>query len=247
VNALLTKIARQEDPDSRVTQDIGAMLPPPGPTDSARHNRRGSCNKGASKIEPGHLASNMSDEELVTRLKGGEIAAFDLLVKRHRHRIYRLALTLMRNEHDAEEVVQDAFMRAFVGLHGFRGTSSFYTWLYRIVVNLAIDARRRVFRQRIDWETIAERADDTRAFELPRIHSADPYEAVVHMELRRSTCAAFSELTAYHRKAIVMRELEGMSYQEISERLHISKGTVMSRLFHARRRLQKGLLAQIGS
>ncbi len=84
-----------------------------------------------------------SDDELVHRIRAGDGTAFSQLVERYQRRIQQLALSLVRNEHDAQEVVQDAFLRVYLGLAAFRGTSSFYTWLYRIVVNLAIDAKRR--------------------------------------------------------------------------------------------------------
>jgi len=182
-----------------------------------------------------------SDDELVRRIRAGDGTAFSQLVERHQRRIQQLAVSLVRNEHDAQEVVQDAFLRVYLGLAAFRGTSSFYTWLYRIVVNLAIDAKRRPCRQRIGWESIAECANDTRSFDLPRISNSDPHEAISRAELERRIVEALAHLTPYHRAVILMREVEGMSYQEMAEFLNISKGTVMSRLFHARRRLQRTL------
>jgi RNA polymerase sigma-70 factor (ECF subfamily) len=171
-------------------------------------------------------------------VQGGKLHAFDLLVSRHQRRIRQLAVTLMRNEHDAQEIAQEAFLRAYLAIRGFRGASSFYTWLHRIVVNLAIDAKRQPLKQRVDWEAIAERVDDTRGFELPHMKDADPHDVVQRAELKRQLTAALSQLTPFHRAVIVMREVEGMSYQDMAEALCISKGTVMSRLFHARRRLQ---------
>ena len=182
-----------------------------------------------------------SDDELVVRIRSGDREAFSQLVTRYQRRVQRLALSFVRNEHDAQEVVQDAFLRVHLGLRGFRGESSFYTWLYRIVVNLAVDANRRPFRQGVSWEAIAERVDDSRSFELPRFIDSDPHEAMSRMELDQRLTAALTHLAPCHRAVIVMREVDGMSYREIAEKLHISKGTVMSRLFHARRRLQRTL------
>jgi RNA polymerase sigma-70 factor (ECF subfamily) len=182
-----------------------------------------------------------SDDELVGLIRAGDRGAFSRLVERYQRRVQQLALSLVRNEHDAQEVVQDAFLRVHLGLGGFRGTSSFYTWLYRIVVNLAIDVKRRPYRRRVGWESIAECADDSRSFELPRISNSDPHEAMSRLELDQRLTAALTQLAPYHRAVIVMREVDGMSYQEMAENLHISKGTVMSRLFHARRRLQHTL------
>lgn len=186
-----------------------------------------------------------SDDELVGRIRAGDGGAFSRLVQRYQRRIQQLALSFVRNEHDAQEVVQDAFLRVHLGLGSFRGTSSFYTWLYRIVVNLAIDAKRRPYRQRVGWESIAERADDSRSLELPRIVNSDPHEAMRQTELDQRLTAALTHLAPYHRAVIVMREVDGMSYREMAEYLHISKGTVMSRLFHARRRLQRTLANEI--
>lgn len=169
-----------------------------------------------------------SDDELVNRIRAGDSCAFSRLVERYQRRILQLALSFVRNEHDAQEVVQDAFLRVHLGLGAFRGTSSFYTWLYRIVVNLAIDAKRRPSRQRIGWESIAECANDSRSFELPRISNSDPQEAMYRVELEQRISSALKHLTPYHRAVILMREVDGMSYQEMAEFLQISKGTVMS-------------------
>jgi RNA polymerase sigma-70 factor (ECF subfamily) len=182
-----------------------------------------------------------SDDELVERTREGDTEAFERLVSRYRRRILQLALSFVRNERDAEEVVQDAFFRVHLGLTTFRGTSSFYTWLYRIVVNLAIDARRKPHRHRVGWESIAESANDSRSLELPRINDSDPYEALSRMELNQRISSAMMHLPPYHQAVIIMREIDGMSYQEMAESLRISKGTVMSRLFHARKRLQRSL------
>lgn len=182
-----------------------------------------------------------SDDALVDRTRTGDAEAFTQLVERYHRRILQLALSFVRNERDAEEVVQDALLRVHLGLTSFRGTSSFYTWLYRIVVNLAIDARRRPQRFKIGWESIAEAANDSRALELPRISDSDPYEALSRMELNQRISLAMMQLPPYHQAVIIMREIDGMSYQEMAESLRISKGTVMSRLFHARKRLQRSL------
>ena len=200
---------------------------------------------GSSRTSRAERPEPESDDELVNRIRAGDGAAFSRLVERYHRRILQLALSFVRNEHDAQEVVQDAFLRVHLGLGGFRGTSSFYTWLYRIVVNLAIDAKRRPYRQRIGWETIAECANDSRSFELPRISNSDPHEAMNRLELEQRISSALTHLAPYHRAVILMREVDGMSYQEMAEFLQISKGTVMSRLFHARRRLQRSLASEM--
>ena len=191
------------------------------------------------------LKSAETDDELVYRIQAGDRGAFAQLVERYQRRILQLALGFVRNERDAEEVVQDAFLRVHLSITGFRGTSSFYTWLYRIVVNLAIDTNRKPHKQRVAWESIAESVNDSRALELPRMVNSDPLEALTRMELNQRISMAMTHLAPYHRAVIVMREIDGMSYQEMAESLRISKGTVMSRLFHARRRLQRSLSNEI--
>ena len=207
----------------------------------------GTCHAGPSaghSIERAQKLS-VSDDELVGRTRAGDREAFTQLVERYQRRILQLALSFVRNERDAEEVVQDAFLRVHLGITAFRGTSSFYTWLYRIVVNLAIDAKRRPHKQGVAWESIAESVNDTRSFDLPRISDSDPHEALSRVELSRRISSAMTHLPPYHRAVIVMREIDGMSYQEMAESLRISKGTVMSRLFHARRRLQRSLSSEL--
>jgi RNA polymerase sigma-70 factor (ECF subfamily) len=181
------------------------------------------------------------DHALVTRIRCGDEGAFHELYARYQRRILHLAFSLVGNEHDAEEVVQDALLRVHLGLDGFRGTSSFYTWLHRIVVNVAIDVKRRPFQQRVSWESIAENVEDTRALALPRVQDSDPYEALDRVELARSLVSALCQLPVHHRVVILMREIEGMSYQEMAQELNISRGTIMSRLHHARRRMQRSL------
>lgn len=186
----------------------------------------------------GQPLTTLTDDELIARVQAGDTDVFDVLVVRHQRRAHQLALTLMRNEQDAQEIVQDAFLRAYAGVHAFRGASSFYTWLHRIVVNLAIDNRRHPLKHRMDWECIAERVDDTRGLEFPKLGDSDPFDVAQRAEIKRQLNTALAQLNPFHRAVIVMRELEGMSYRDMATALRISKGTVMSRLFHARRRLQ---------
>jgi len=207
------------------------------------HSCDGTSRKAHRAAKSSPDCSGRTDDELIARVQAGEPSAFNVLVIRYQRRIQQLAITLMRNEYDAQEITQEGFFRAYLSIHRFRGESSFYTWLHRIVVNLAIDVKRHPLRQRVDWEYIAERVDDSRCLDLPRVSNSDPYESAVRTELKRGLNAALSRLNSFHRAVIVMRELEGMSYQDMASALRISKGTVMSRLFHARRRLQ-GFVAE---
>jgi RNA polymerase sigma-70 factor (ECF subfamily) len=184
------------------------------------------------------------DRELIVRAQGGDPAAFRLLVERHQRRAFSIALGLLRDEHDAREIVQEAFLRVHKGLASFEGGSSFFTWLYRIVTNLAIDLVRKPGRR--DAELLDDRSpvDDDANGELAlvsRIDGSDPLDVVRRREIAERIRAALEALPPYHRGVILMREVEGMSYEEMAEAMGVSKGTIMSRLFHARQKLQRAL------
>jgi RNA polymerase sigma-70 factor (ECF subfamily) len=152
-----------------------------------------------------------------------------------------LALGLVRDEQDALELVQEAFLRAWRNLERFNQGSSFYTWVYRIVTNLAIDLLRRPQRRETSFEDLPEGIiDDT--WHARCVSSAgDPLSAMQRAELSRRLVAALDALPPYHRGVIVMREVDGLSYSEMAEAMGVSKGTIMSRLFHARQKLQRAL------
>ena len=144
---------------------------------------------------------------------------------------------------DALDVVQDAFIKAHKYLDKFEGNSSFYTWLYRIVMNLAIDhlrKHRRVKPVELDEQHLEEAAGDDSL--LPKILGGNPGRALMDKEIRARIDQALGELSENHRAVLVMRELEGMSYEEMAQAMGCSKGTIMSRLFHARKNMQKRLL-----
>jgi RNA polymerase sigma-70 factor (ECF subfamily) len=180
------------------------------------------------------------DRAHIQRAQAGETAAFRELVERHQRRAFAISFALVKDEEDAREVVQEAFIRVYRGLAQFHGGSSFFTWLYRIVTNLSIDVIRRPSRKETELDESLE-LEDAGDAPLARIDGADPLDAVHRGELRGRIEAALAELPAYHRGVIVMRELQGMSYEEMAEAMGVSKGTIMSRLFHARRKLQTAL------
>jgi RNA polymerase sigma-70 factor (ECF subfamily) len=202
-------------------------------------------NKRAREASISHEASNVDDVELVDAAKRGDREAFRALFERYHRRAYSLAYGVVHNADDALDVVQDAFIKAHKYLDKFEGTSSFYTWLYRIVMNLAIDHLRKHRKSRaVDFAEANVREEDaTGADELvPRILGANPGRALVDKEIRGRIEAALEELSDNHRAVLVMRELEGLSYEEMAQVMGCSKGTIMSRLFHARRNMQKRLL-----
>ena len=181
------------------------------------------------------------DRELIVRAQNGDNKAFRKLVERHQRRAYSIALGLVRDSNDAHEIVQEAFLRVFRGLHSFQGGSSFFTWLYRIVTNLAIDLIRKPGRK--DAELVdGQKVDEDTDFPLiSRIDGADPINVLRRREIASRIQAALDALPPYHRGVILMREVEGMSYEEMAQAMNVSKGTIMSRLFHARQKLQRAL------
>lgn len=182
------------------------------------------------------------DRGFIEAAREGDQAAFRRLVERHQRRAYTLALQLVRDENDAREIVQEAFLRVYRGLGNFQGGSSFYTWLYRIVTNLAIDVMRKPGRNRGELEDEAPGEPDENDYPLlSRFDGADPLDALHRTELGKKLAAALEALPPYHRGVILMREVDGMSYDEMAQAMGVSKGTIMSRLFHARQKLQRAL------
>jgi RNA polymerase sigma-70 factor, ECF subfamily len=179
-----------------------------------------------------------SDWELVQKCQTGEVDAFQELVSRYHQKIYVVILGLLRNREDALEVAQETFFRAYRKIKGFQGGSSFYTWLYRIAVNIAIDAQRRQKRNPLDFR---ETMDGL--FEEQNEVGKDPFSDVHERELRERLVSAINELTPEHRAVIILRTVEGLSYKDIGEILSCSEGTVMSRLHYARKKLQEKLSA----
>jgi RNA polymerase sigma-70 factor (ECF subfamily) len=148
---------------------------------------------------------------------------------------------VVKRPEDAADIVQDAFIKVHRHLATFQGTSSFYTWLYRIVMNLGIDHVRK-HRKVVEWgdDVPIEQAAGDRTL-VPKVADSNPRSTVERRELSEKIRQALDTLPEYHRAVILLREVEGMSYEEIAEVLEVPKGTIMSRLFHARRKMQDQL------
>ncbi len=185
------------------------------------------------------------DRALIEKAQAGNQEAFRALVERHQRRAFSIALSLARDENDARELVQDAFLRVYKNLGSFQGQSSFFTWLYRIITNLSIDLIRRPGRQVAELTEGRHDAEDSPEVDFPflsRIDGADPSDVVRRGEIATRLRTALDALPDYHRGVIVMREVEGLSYEEMAQAMGVSKGTIMSRLFHARQKLQRALV-----
>jgi len=182
-----------------------------------------------------------SDRELIRESRRGNKDAFRELVERYQRKILAVAVGMLHNQDDALEVTQEAFVKAYGSLDRFKGESSFYTWLYRIVVNLAIDRKRRDQRRgTVALEDRPGGGEDLEA-DLPSQRLSDPYQQARSRELGGRIREAIDELTPDQKAVIVLREVEGLSYDEISAVMQCPKGTVMSRLHYARKALQEKL------
>lgn len=189
-----------------------------------------------------HYAS-AEDPALVERARKGDTMAFEELVARHRDRIYARAYSVVRSEEEAIDLSQEAWVKAWQRLEQFHGDSSFSTWITRITINLCLDHLRRRKRQPTDsLDAMNEEAGGVERF-MPPV-TVNPTERLERGELRMRIEAAMKELSEAHRTVLVLHEFEEMEYKKIAETMGCSIGTVMSRLFYARRKLA-GLLADL--
>lgn len=187
----------------------------------------------------------ISDGEAIRRVRAGERDAFRVLVDRYQGRAYRLALRVLRDEEEARDAVQEAFLKAYGALDRFEGRSRFYTWLYRLVMNQCLDRRRRDRSDRhVPFEEGGAAEGEAAPDDPPEVLGVRfaPAAEAMGKELRRHLAAAIDTLPEAARATLLLREVEGLSYAEIAEALAIPKGTVMSRLHYARRQVKRALI-----
>ncbi|KAF1084131.1 ECF RNA polymerase sigma-E factor [Sporotomaculum syntrophicum] len=185
---------------------------------------------------------HLTDEVLVQKTKKGDLDAFDELVRRYEGKIYGLAYRFMGNHADASDLAQDTFIRVYQALTGFRGDAAFSTWLYRIATNICRDELRK--RQRRRSVSMDEMID----FSPTNMPAADgsysPEEIVQRREMQRQVQLCLNELSDDHRLILILREIQGLSYEEIATALQCSIGTVKSRISRARSALKDRMSKQ---
>jgi len=188
------------------------------------------------------------DLALVEQAKAGDGEAFRSLVVRHQRKVYAVALGIVKDPDQAWDVAQEAFVRVHRHLAEFKGDAAFTTWLFRIATHLAIDTVRKERTSQKDVLDDVREADLAEGAEgiLSTSLGNDPRENALRRELGGKINEALAALPVIHREILVLREVEGLSYEELAARLGIQKGTVMSRLFHARRKMQAALAEYAG-
>lgn len=204
----------------------------------------------ARKDKERRTKDRAADQALVERAKQGDGAAFKALVEGHQGRLFAVAFGMLKDKDDAMDVVQDSFIKAHKKLAEFEGAAAFSTWLYRICVNLCIDKKRADARRRktdLD-DAMATIGDDSLYADAVGLRpgGSNPLKNTADKELGGEIGRALAELSEDHRAVLLLREVDGMSYEEIAASLSIPKGTVMSRLFHARKNLQRRLRPFLG-
>jgi RNA polymerase sigma-70 factor (ECF subfamily) len=215
------------------------------------------ANRSAPAVNQARLAASSEDASvreapqedpdltLVQRTQAGDRAAFRALFDKYHQRVFAVSLAVVKNPQDAHDIVQEAFVRVHRHLGSFQGNSSFYTWLYRITMNLSIDHhRRKKTARQVDYDDRilrddAEAEGDDKV--APGFTGSDPARVHAQKELAKRMQEALATLPAYHQEVIVLREVDGLSYEEIAKIMKVPKGTIMSRLFHARRKMQHAL------
>lgn len=187
------------------------------------------------------MTADASDLSLVQRVQRGDKGAFDVLVLKYQHKVVKLVMRYVRNPAEAEDIAQDAFIKAYRALPQFRGDSAFYTWLYRIAINTAKNAVVARDRNPVDFDLDMTNNDESYEMQGRLKDSETPEALVLTDEIRNTVNAAIANLPDDLRAAIVLRELDGLSYEEIAAAMDCPVGTVRSRIFRAREAIDSRL------
>ena len=189
-------------------------------------------------LEP--MVADASDLSLVRRVQKGDKSAFDALVLKYQHRVLKLVQRYVRDAQEAEDVTQEAFIKAYRALPAFRGDSAFYTWLYRIAINTAKNALVSTARRPVDYDLDLQ---DPEQYDMQARmkDTATPEAMLLTEEIRETVNCAIAGLPEDLRTAIVLRELDGLSYEEIARTMDCPVGTVRSRIFRAREAIDSRL------
>lgn len=184
-----------------------------------------------------------ADQVLVRRVQAGDQAAFNLLVLKYQRKVLRLVSRIVRDPSEVEDVVQEAFVKAYRALPQFRGESAFYTWLYRIAVNTAKNHLVSLGKQPIPMTDLTPDEDDTESFEARSVvtDNQTPESLLLSRQIAETVNQSIESLPAELRTAITLREIEGLSYEEIAEAMNCPIGTVRSRIFRARESISAAL------
>ncbi len=181
-----------------------------------------------------------TESQLIVRCQNGDKRAFETLVKQYQRKVFGIAYGIVRNQQDALDISQEAFLRAYKSLPGFKGDSTFYTWIYRITVNLAIDSVNQRKKHAAAPHDDTRQLDDSDCeWSTFQQTGGNPARDLENKELATCINACMERLSEIHRTALVLRELEGLSYDEMAEAMNCNIGTVMSRLFHARQKMKR--------
>lgn len=205
---------------------------------------------------PSNRIDAPNDEVLVAETLAGDRKAYQTIVEKYQDRLYAVAFDILKSREDAQDVVQESFVKAFFSLNKFKGESSLFSWLYRITFNMALDLKRKYKRrggyhvEYTEQKNVSPESEEVNSTSPPLSAKGlavcggnieGPFEALVRKQTGAKLDEVFSELSEEHRAVITLREVDGLDYDEIATRLEIPRGTVMSRLFYARKALQKAL------
>ena len=190
------------------------------------------------------MLTRQEEQEIIQKVLSGDTEAFEALVLEHQNKVYSLALRMVGNEEDARDLAQDAFIRAFSSLSGFRGDSKFSVWLYRLTSNICIDfLRSRAKKRTVSMTWTDDEGDDAGELEIPD-ERFSPEAQLERTSMRESVQRGLESLSPQYRQILLLREVDGLSYDEIAQALGIEAGTVKSRIFRARKKLCDFLLKE---